>query len=167
MTYWLREVASNPAIALPCLIVLGSVVLRVVLIMPGWFKRHFEQAAFMIPHYAGAFYASRTISPRLFVIELRRTLVVVYATDKKEADQISKMRWLRKALNDLKIDDARVWNGRTEITLREADPIERIRFMSTMQGGDEILLDCIKAGDPLSIVLVDRDRRFLVKIGCT
>jgi len=131
-----------------------------------WLKRLSEQAAFMIPHHIGVFSEGRSISPGLFVIELRRTMVVGFATDIKDADQVCKMIWLRNALKNLIIDDAQVWNGKTEITAREAAASERVRFMNAMQNSDRVLLDRIEAGDLLNFVMVDRDRRRLVKIGC-
>ena len=131
-----------------------------------WLKRLSEQAAFMIPHHIGAFSEGRSISPGLFVIELRRTVVVAYATDIKDADQVSQMSWLRNALKSLIIDDAQVWNGKTEIVAREAAASERIRFMNAMQNCDGILSDRIEASALLNFVMVDRDRRRLVRIGC-
>jgi hypothetical protein len=93
-------------------------------------------------------------------------LVVWYARDLKDADQVFKGSWLRKGLRSLIIDDAPVWNGQMEITVREADASERIRFMNAMQRYDGILLDRSEAGGSLNFVLVDRNKQRLVKIGC-
>ena len=75
------------------------------------------------------------------------------------------MSWLRNGLKRLIIDDNQVWKGKTEIAAREAAVSERIRFMNAMQNSDGILLDRIEAGDQLNFVMVDRDRRRIVKIG--
>jgi len=39
-------------------------------------------------------------------------MVVGYAADIKDADQVCQMNWLRDALKRLIIDDAQVWNGK-------------------------------------------------------
>ena len=169
MTYWMQGAATNPISPFVCVIALGAaamVVLYATQTVRVWLKRLSEQAAFMIPHHIGVFSEGRSISPGLFVIELRRTMVVGFATDIKDADQVCKMIWLRNALKNLIIDDAQVWNGKTEITAREAAASERVRFMNAMQNSDRVLLDRIEAGDLLNFVMVDRDRRRLVKIGC-
>lgn len=166
MTYWLREAATNVFVGVIVLGAAASAVLYVALTIRGWLKRLFEQAAFMIPHHVGTFPSGRSLSPGLFVIELRPTFVVWYAKDLKDAKQVSKGSWLRKGLRSLIIDDAPVWNGQTEIPVREADASERIRFMNAMQRYDGILLDRREAGASLNFVLADRNKRRLVKIGC-
>jgi len=169
MTYWMQGAATNPITAFVWVIALGAaarVVLYVTQTVRAWLKRLSEQAAFMIPHHIGVFSEGRSISPELFVVELRRTIVVWYATDIKDADQVCKMSWLRNALKSLIIDDAQVWNGKTEMTVRAAAASERVRFANAMQNSDRILLDRIGAGDLPNFVMVDRDRRRLVKIGC-
>jgi hypothetical protein len=166
MTYWLREAATNVFVGVIVLGAAVSALLYVALTIRGWLKRLFEQAAFMIPHHVGTFSSGRSISPGLFVIELRPTLVVWYAKDLKDADQVCKGRWLRKGLRSLIIDDAPVWNGQIEIAVREADVSERIQFMNAMQRYDGILLDRSEAGGSLNFVLVDRNKQRLVKIGC-
>jgi hypothetical protein len=168
MTYWMQGAATNPISAFVCVIALGAaalVVLNATQTVRPWLNRLSEQAAFMIPHHIGASSEGRSIAPGLFVIELRRTMVVGYATDIKDADQVCQMSWLRDALKRLIIDDAQVWNGKTEITAREAAASERIRFMNAMQNSDGILLDRTEASALLNFVMVDRDRRRLVKIG--
>jgi hypothetical protein len=168
MTDWMRDAATNPTSAFVCVMSLAAaaiVVLYATQTVRASLKRLSEQAASMVPHHIGVFSESRSISPRLFVIELRRTLVVGFATDIKDADQVCKMSWLRNGLKSLIIDDNQVWNGKTEIAAREAAASERIRFMNAMQNSDGILLDRIEAGDQLNFVMVDRDRRRIVKIG--
>ena len=166
MTYWLREAATNVFVGVIVLGAAASAVLYIVLTIRGWLKRLFEQAAFMIPHNVGTFSSSRSLSPGLFVVELRTTLVVWYAKDLKDAKQVSKGSWLRTGLTSLSIDDAQVWNGQIEFAVREADASERIRFMNAMQRYDGILLDRSEAGGSLNFVLADRNKRRLVKIGC-
>jgi hypothetical protein len=154
--------------AFVCVVSLGAaalVVLYAIRPVRASLKRLSEQAAFMIPHHVGVFSQGRSIAPGLFVIELKRTMIVGYATDIKDADQVCQMRWLRNALKGLIIDDAQVWNGKTEITAREAAAGERIRFMNAMQNSDGILLDRTEANALPNFVMVDRDRRRLVKIG--
>jgi hypothetical protein len=168
MTDWMRDAATNPTSAFVCVMSLAAaalVVLYATQTVRASLKRLSEQAASMVPHHIGVFSESRSISPRLFVIELRRTLVVGYATDIKDADQVCKASWLRNGLKSLIIDDSQVWNGKTEIAAREAAASETIRFMNAMQNSDRILLDRIEAGDQLNFVMVDRDRRRIVKIG--
>jgi hypothetical protein len=170
MTYWMQGVATNPTSAFVCMMSLGAaalVVLYAIQTVRASIKRLFVQAAFMNPHHIGVFSQGRSISPALFVIELRRAMVVGYATDIKDADMICQMSWFRNELKRLIIDDAQVWNGKTEIAAREAAASERIRFMNAMQNRDGILLDRTEAGAPLNFVMVDRDKRRLVKIGYT
>jgi hypothetical protein len=167
MTDWMRDAATNPISAFVCVMSLGAaalIVLYATKTVRASLKR-LSEAAFMVPHHIGVFSESRPISPSLFVIELGRALVVEYATDIKDADQVCQMSWLRNALKSLMIDDARVWNGKTEFTAREAAASERIRFMNAMQNSDGISLDRTEARDLLNFVMVDRDRRRLVKVG--
>ena len=169
MTDWMRDAATNPTSAFVCVMSLAAaalVVLYATQTVRASLKRLSEQAAFMIPHHVGTFSSCRSLSPRLFVVESRPTLVVWYAKDLKDAKQVSKGSWLRKGLRSLSIDDAQVWNGQIEIVVREADASERIRFMNAMQRYDGILLDRSEAGGSLSFVLADRNKRRLVKIGC-
>lgn len=168
MTYWMQGAAANPTSAFVCVTVLGTaalVVLKATQTVRPWLKKLSDQAAFMIPHHIGSSSEGRSIAPGVFVIELRRTMVVGYAADIKDADQVCQMNWLRDALKRLIIDDAQVWNGKTEITAREAAASEKIRFMNAMQNRDGILLDLIEASALLNFVMVDRDRQRLVRIG--
>jgi hypothetical protein len=168
MTDWMRGAATNPVSACVCVMSLGAaalVLLYAIQTVRESLRRLSEQAASMVPHHVGVFSESRPISPSLFVIELGRTLVVGYATDIKDADHVCKMSWLRNGLKSLIIDDNQVWKGKTEIAAREAAASERIRFMNAMGNSDGILLDRIEADDQLNFVMVDRDRRRLVKIG--
>lgn len=170
MTYWMQGAPTNSISTFVWVIILGAtalVVLYATQTVRAWLKRVSEQAAFMIPHHIGVFSDGRSISPGLFVVELGRTIVIWYAADFKDADQVCRMSWLRNALKSLIIDDAHVWNGKTKMTVRAAVASERVRFVNAMQNSDRILLDRIGgAGDPLNFVMVDRDGRRLVKIGC-
>jgi hypothetical protein len=166
MIDWIRDAATISAFV--CVMSLGAAALVVrYAIQPvrASLKRLSEQAAFMTPHHIGASSEGRSIAPRLFVIELRRTMVVGYGTDIKDADQVCQTSWLCNALKRLIIGDAQVWNGKTEVTAREAAASERIRFMNATQNRDGILLDRTEASALLNFVMVDRDRRRLVKIG--
>jgi hypothetical protein len=169
MTYWLQQVAANPIGACVYLISLATVAALLLygsLLVRAWFKRLLEQASFMVPHHIGISPIGRSVSPSVYTIELGRALVVGYfATDIKDAEQVCKRRWLRKGLQGLVIEDAPVWNGKTEIAARRADASESIRFMKAVQIYNGTLLDRSEASDLLKFVLVDRNKRRIVKIG--
>ena len=169
MTYWPQQVAANPIGASAYLILFVTVAALLLygsLIVRAWFRRILEQASFMVPHHIGVSSAGRSVSPSIYVIELGGTLVVGYsAANIKDAEHICKRRWLRKGLQGLVIEDVPAWNGRTEIAARKADASEIIRFMKAVQIYNGTLLDRGEAGGLLKFVLVDRDKRRIVKIG--
>jgi hypothetical protein len=171
MAYWFQQVAANPIGASVCVILLAAaaaLLLYLALIVRAWFKKQLELASFMIPHHIGASSPGRSVSPGIYVIDLRYAVIVGYAAkDIKDADQVCKSGWFRKGLQGLIIDDVPVWNGKTKIAAREADASERIRFMNAMQIYNGILLGRTDASDPLQFVLVDRNNRRVVKIGYT
>jgi hypothetical protein len=169
MTYWLQQVAANPIGASVYLILLAAsaaLLLYGSLIFRAWCKKLLEQASFIVPHHIGISPTGRSVSPRVYVIELGRASVVGYfATDIKDAEKVCKGRWLRRGLQDLVIEDVPVWNGKTEIAARKADASESIRFMKALQIYNRTLLDPSEASDLLKFVLVDRNERRIVKIG--
>jgi len=169
MAYWLQEFTANPIGASVYLISLATVAALLVygsLIIRAWFKKLLEQASFMVPHQIGISSNGRAVSPCIFVIELGCTLVVGYsAKNIKDAERVCKRRWLRKGLQGLVIEDGPAWNGKTEIAARKADASESVRFRKAMQIYNGILLDRSEASDLLKFVLVDRNKRRIVKIG--
>jgi hypothetical protein len=112
MTYWLQQVAANPIGASVYLILLAAsaaLLLYGSLIFRAWCKELLEQASFMVPHHIGISPTGRSVSPRVYVIELGRASVVGYfATDIKDAEKVCKGRWLRRGLQDLVIEDVPV-----------------------------------------------------------
>ena len=169
MTYWLQQVAANPIGASLYLILLAAsaaLLLYGSLIFRAWCKNLLEQASFMVPHHIGISPTGRSVSPRVYVIELGRASVVGYfATDIKDAEKVCKGRWLRRGLQDLVIEDVPVWNGKTEIAARKADASESIRFMKAVQIYNGTLLDPSEASELLKFILVDRNEQRIVKIG--
>jgi hypothetical protein len=169
MTYWLQQFADNPiraSVYLMSLATVAALLLYGFLIVRAWFKKLLEQASFMVPHHIGGSSPGRSVSPGIYVIDLRYAVIVGYAAeDIKDANQVCKSGWFRKGLQGLIIDDVPVWNGKTKIAAREADASERIRFMNAMQIYNGILLGRTDASDPLQFVLVDRNNRRVVKIG--
>jgi hypothetical protein len=169
MAYWLQEFAANPIGASVYLILLATVASLLLygsLIVRAWFKKLLEQASFMVPHHIGISSTGRAVSPSIFVIELGRTLVVGYsAKNIKDAERVCKRRWLRKGLQGLVIEDGPAWNGKTEIAARKADASESVRFIKAVQICNGTLLDRSEASDLLKFVLVDRNKRRIVKIG--
>ena len=169
MTYWLQELAANPigaSIYLMLLATVAALLLYGFLIVRAWVKKLLEEASFMVPHHIGMSSTGRPVSPSIFVIELGRTFVVGYsAIDIKDAERVCKRRWLRKALQGLVIEDGLVWNGKAEIAVRKADASESIQFMQALQIHNGTLLDRSEVSDLLNVVLVDRNKKRVVKIG--
>ena len=170
MTYWLQQLTDNPigaSVDLVLLAMLAALLLYGFIIVRAWFKKLLEQASFMVPHQVGISASGRSVSPSVYVIELGSSLVAGYfAVDVQDAERVCKKRWLRRGLRDMVIEDVPAWNGKTQIAAREAAASERIRFMDAMQIYNGILLSRTDASDPLQFILVDRNNRRVVKIGC-
>jgi hypothetical protein len=169
MTYWFLQAAANAAGPFVWAISIGVVaapLVYVAFMVRAWIKRLLEQASFMVPHHIGISSVGRSASPGIYVIVLRRGVIVGYAaTDIKDADHVCKMSWLRRSLKALFVDDVPVWNGITEIAAREADPSERIRFIKALQIYNGSSLGEREASELFKFVLVDRSKRRVVKIG--
>jgi hypothetical protein len=131
MTFWFQQVAANPmgtSVYLISVAAVAALLLCGFLVVGIWFKKLLEQASFMVPHHIGISPIGRSVSPSVYTIELGRALVAGYfATDIKDAERVCKRRWLRKGLQGLVIEDAPLWNGKTEIVARKADASESIR----------------------------------------